>query len=214
MGRNEQFVTKLAAVVFRRVSERVMAQKGKESSLTSISEAWLSEHAGRDDSGAFEALFYAHYDRVYGLLFRLVGNRDEAEDLTQEVFLKLYKHSFARGRDHNVGAWLYRVATNTGYNAIRSRNRRWRRNTELLADPTDEPPGPAAALAQQETQKQVRATLARLPRRDVQLLLLRQMGLSYAELAQICDVAPGSVGTLLRRAAQTFRREYREKRNV
>lgn len=179
--------------------------------MTSVSEAWLSEHAGSDDSSAFEALFYAHYDRVYGLLFRLVGNRDEAEDLTQEVFIKLYEHSFARGREHNIGAWLYRVATNTGYNAIRSRNRRWQRNTELLPDPGDEPPDPAAALSRQETQQRVRATLARLPRRDVQLLLLRQMGLSYAELAKICDVAPGSVGTLLRRAAQAFRRGYREK---
>lgn len=188
-----------------------MAQKEEESPLTSVSKAWLSEHADRHDSSAFEALFYAHYDRVYGLLFRLVGNRGEAEDLTQEVFIKLYKHSFARGRDHNISAWLYRVATNTGYNAIRSRNRRWRRNTELLADPADEPPDPAATLSRQETQQQVRATLAQLPRRDVQLLLLRQMGLSYAELAEICDVAPGSVGTLLRRAADAFRREYREK---
>ena len=186
-----------------------MTQKEKGSLLTSISEALLLQRAGRGDNAAFEALFYTHYDRVYGLLFRLVGNRGEAEELAQEVFLKLYYERFATGREHNVSAWLYRVATNTGYNAVRSRRRRWQRNTVLLPDATDEPQDPAAALAQKETQIRVRETLAELPRRDVQLLLLRQMGLSYAELAEACAIAPGSVGTLLRRAAESFRRAYR-----
>lgn len=186
-----------------------MAQKEKGSRLTSISEALFLQQG---DTEAFEALFYAHYDRVYGLLFRLVGNRGEAEDLAQEVFLKLYREQehFAGDRQHNLSAWLYRVATNSGYNAIRSRRRRWQRNTTLLADPTDEPPQPAATVAQRETQRAVRQALSRLPRRDVQLLLLRQMGLSYAELAEIFGVAQGSIGTLLRRAADAFRREYRE----
>ena len=188
-----------------------MAQKSKVSLLTSISEAMLLQRVGRGDAEAFEAIFNAHYDRVYGLLFRLVGNRGEAEDLTQEVFLKLYQTRFNAGRGHNISAWLYRVATNSGYNAIRSRRRRWQRNTKLLPDPTDASPEPAQVLGQQETQLKVRETLTRLPRRDVQLLLLRQMGLSYAELAQACGVAPGSVGTMLRRAAEAFRREYREK---
>ena len=186
-----------------------MAHNQKGSRLTSISEALFLE---RGDAGAFEALFYAHYDRVYGLLYRLVGSRGEAEDLAQEVFLKLYQRQarFSDDRRHNLSAWLYRVATNTGYNALRSRHRRWRRDTTLLADATDEAPDPATTVAQKETQKAVRQTLAKLPQRDVQLLLLREMGLSYVELAAICDVAPGSVGTLLRRAADAFRREYRK----
>lgn len=188
-----------------------MAQQDKESGLTSISEALFLRQG---DTQAFEALFYAHYDRVYGLLFRLVGNRGEAEDLTQEVFLKLYQEQerFRGGRQHNLSAWLYRVATNAGYNAIRGRNRRWQRNTALLADATDDAPDPAATVAQHETQQAVRQTLARMPQRDVQLLLLRQMGLSYAELAGACDVAPGSVGTLLRRAADAFRQQWLDAR--
>jgi RNA polymerase sigma-70 factor (ECF subfamily) len=179
--------------------------------LTSSSEALFLRHG---DTQAFEALFYTHYDRVYGLLFRLVGNRGEAEDLTQEVFLKLYQEQerFHGGRQHNLSAWLYRVATNAGYNAIRGRNRRWQRNTALLADATDQPPDLAATIAQQETQHAVRQTLSRLPQRDVQLLLLRQMGFSYAELADVCGIAPGSVGTLLRRAADAFRQEWLDAR--
>ncbi|MDX1506408.1 MAG: sigma-70 family RNA polymerase sigma factor, partial [Spongiibacter sp.] len=132
----------------------------------------------------FEALLYHEYDRVYGLLFRLVGNRGEAEDLTQEVFIKLYRHLERGGRRDNLSAWLYRVATNSGYNAIRSRTRRWQRNTVLVPNPLDAESDPAQTVARQETQRRVRAALSQLAERDVQLLLLRQMGLSYRELAE------------------------------
>lgn len=188
----------------------MMVSKEKGEGSMALSDALLLQRAGEGDTASFEALFYRHYDRVYGLLFRLVGNRAEAEDLTQEVFIELHQKTFAPGRDHNVGAWLYRVAMNSGYNALRSRKRRWQRNTTLLPDPTDQEPDPPARIAQQETQVRVRATLARLPRRDGQLLLLREMGFSYTELADICEVSPGSVGTMLRRAAQRFRRAYEE----
>ena len=178
--------------------------------VTAISDNILLERAGRGDEASFEALFYRHYDRVYGLLFRLLGNRTEAEDVTQEVFLKLYHQPFRGRRQHNVGGWLYRVATNMGYNHLRGARRRRGRDIRLVPDATDEPVRPADRVIQEETKALVRATLARLPQRQTQLLLLRQMGLSYSELATACDVAPGSVGTLLSRAAQAFRVAYEE----
>lgn len=176
--------------------------------MASLSDSLLLTRVQEGDETSFEVLFHRHYDRVYGLLFRLVGNRAEAEDLAQEAFLRLYRHRFSGRRDHNVGAWLYSVATNLGYNALRSRHRRWQRNTALLPDPTDAAPTPAETMVQTETQAAVRAALSRLPPRDGQLLLLREIGLSYAELADACGVAPGSVGTLLRRAADRFRQAY------
>lgn len=182
--------------------------EGPNQSVITLSDNRLLERARAGDTLSFETLFYRHYDRVYGLLFRLVGNRVEAEDLTQEVFLKLYYQQFEPGRDHNIGGWLYRVATNMGYNALRSRQRRWQRNTVLLTDQTKGEDMPAEALARRETQEAVRAALARLSPREAQLLLLRQMDLSYHELAKACEVAPGSVGTLLRRAAAAFRQAY------
>lgn len=185
-----------------------MAPDKDEDELTTLSDSFLLQRVREGDVDSFDVLFYRHYDRVYGLLFRLVGNRAEAEDLTQEVFLKLYQQDFSRRVEHNLGGWLYRVATNVGYNAIRGRKRRWQRNMLLLPDPTDAPVTPAERLAQAETRATVRAALARLPERQVQLLLLRQMDLSYAELAEACDVAPGSVGTLLKRAAHAFRQAY------
>ena len=182
--------------------------------MTTLSDNLLLERMGHGDVASYETLFHRHYDRVYGLLFRLVGNRAEAEDLAQDVFLKLYRHAFARRflairREHNIGAWLYRTATNAGYNAIRGRKRRWQRNVLLVPDPEGSP-GAEREVERRETQKAVRTALARLPRRQTQLLLLRQMGLSYAECAAACDIAPGSVGTLLARAAKAFRKAYEE----
>jgi RNA polymerase sigma-70 factor (ECF subfamily) len=179
-------------------------------SMTALSDNILLERINQGDSASFDALFHRHYDRVYGLLFRLLGNRAEAEDVTQEVFIKLYRKPLKGNREHNVSAWLYRVATNMGYNRLRGRNRRWRRDLMLVPDTTDGPVDPADAAAREETRALVRAVLTRLPERQTQMLLLRQMGLSYAELAQVCDVAPGSVGTMLVRAADAFRKVYEE----
>ncbi|RMD51476.1 MAG: sigma-70 family RNA polymerase sigma factor [Candidatus Thermofonsia bacterium] len=185
----------------------------KEQSLTALSDARLLEGISRGDTASFDTLFHRHYDRVYGLLFRLVGNRDEAEELVQEVFLKLYheffgrRTVFARRKEHNISAWLYRVATNTGYNAIRSRKRLWQRNVHLVPDPTGTPDS-EAEVARREEETAVRAALARLKPRDAQMLLLRQMGFSYEELAEVCNVAPTSVGKLLSRAADAFRKAY------
>jgi RNA polymerase sigma-70 factor (ECF subfamily) len=185
-------------------------------SVTTLSDNLLLERISQGDTATFESVFHQHYDRVYGLLFRLVGNRVEAEDLTQEVFLKLYNHAyrkrlFGRGREHNIGAWLYRVATNTGYNAIRGRQRRWQRNTALVPDPQG---GYATEkeVEQREMETAVRRALSQLQPRQVQLLLMRQMDFSYADCAAAVGVAPGSVGTLLGRAAKAFREAYEAER--
>lgn len=182
--------------------------------MTTLSDNMTLTRISGGDMASFEAVFHEHYDRIYGVLFRLVGNRGEAEDLTQEVFIKLYDHAFTKRRfnlkqEHNLGAWLYRVATNLGYNEIRGRQRRWQRNLHLAPDPTDSL-STEAAVSQRETAVAVRRALAKLPERQVQLLILRQMEMSYAECAAVCGIAPGSVGTLLARAAKAFKEAYEE----
>lgn len=175
------------------------------------SDGLLLARVNRGDAASFDALFYRHYDRVYGILFRLVGSKAEAEDLAQEVFLKLHAHATSRRwvDDENISAWLYRVALNQGYNALRERKRLWQRNRYLLPD-GDQGENTEREYMQREEQAAVRATLARLPERQAMLLVLRQMGFSYQECAEVCRVAPGSVGTLLARAAEAFRKAYRD----
>jgi len=183
-----------------------------------ISDNLLLEGVSAGDTLSFETLFYRYYDRVYGILFRLVGNRAEAEDLTQEVFLKLYQKPPRHANNDHIGGWLYRVATNHGYNHLRGQNRRWQYNRWLVPGHDRNAPelsenNPAQVVERREAQASTRAALARLPERQTQLLLLRQMGLSYAELAEACSVAPGSVGTLLARAAKAFEKAYEKERN-
>ena len=177
----------------------------KDEPMTTVSDNMLLERLGQGDITSFETLFLRHYDRVYGLLFRLLGDRGEAEDVLQEVFLKLYYHPLRSDEENNVSAWLYRVATNMGYNAIRGRKRLYQRNTYLVPEAG---PDPADTVAQREAAAKVRAALAKLNPRQAQLLLLRQMGLSYEELADACGVAASSVGTLLARAGKAFRDVY------
>lgn len=176
------------------------------------SDGLLLEQTSNGDVASFEALFHRHYSKVYGLVFRLVGNRDEAEDIVQDVFIKLHQrppdNKRADQEEHNVSAWLYRVATNTAYNAIRTRKRLWERNQVLVFDEHDRPAGPEKLAESADEAERVRLALARLAPQQGQLLLLRQLGLSYAELADVCEINPSSVGKTLSRAADAFRKAF------
>ena len=169
------------------------------------SDAALLERLRSGDSTAFEELFLRHYAAVYRVLYGVVGNTQEAEDLAQETFMALYRQPPRLDGPGALGAWLYRVAVNRAYNALRSKQRLQRRlvwaEPEQQSDPQDE-------YLRREERERVRAALARLPERTAKLLLLRHAGLAYAEIAAALQVAPGSVGTLLVRAERAFTQTY------
>ena len=161
---------------------------------------------------AFETIFREHYAQVFAVAYRLLGSASEAEDAAQEAFLRLYEHPLPAGSNHNLRGWLLRVTTNLAYNALRSRGRRRLREERALAEAQSagQPAAGDSMVAAADTGAKVRGVLARLPERQVQLLLLRQAGLSYAELAGALGVAPGSIGTLVARAERAFRDLYGE----
>jgi RNA polymerase sigma-70 factor (ECF subfamily) len=179
--------------------------ESERTDLTALPDAILLARFAAGDETSFEALFERHYDMVYGVLFRLTGARDEAEDLAQEVFLRLYRQPLRHGE--NVPGWLYRVAVNAGYNALRAGQRRSRRERIAGMEREASPSAEAAAL-RNEQQHAVRRALSCLKPREARILILREMGFSYAEIAGICGVAPGSVGQLLARARQAFEVAY------
>lgn len=163
------------------------------------------------DQAAFEAIFHQHWPKVYGVIFRLVGERAEAEDLALEAFWRLYRRAPRLVLDGNLGGWLYRVATNLGFNALRARKRRgayeqqagrWMLENNNGLDPSRE-------AERAEERRQVRAALEQMKARSARLLVLRHSGLSYAELAETLKVAPSSIGTLLARAEMEFEEHYR-----
>lgn len=162
-------------------------------------------------SPKFEDAFNEHWDRVYEVLFRIVGERAEAEDLSLETFLRLYNRPPKFESWEKLAGWLYRVATNLGFNALRSRKRRSRYEEEAghLVMDVHAAPDPAKEAERLEEIQRVRQILSLMKPRDAKLLILRNSGFSYTELAVTLDVAPGSIGTLLVRAEADFEKRYR-----
>lgn len=172
----------------------------------SEADEYLLEQMSQGSTIAFETLFLRHYNRVYRVLYTLFRSREEAEDLAQETFLILYRNPPAPGIGDGLGAWLSRVALNRGYNTIR-REKRARQRQNHVELPT-EAEDPLAEAVRTEERDHVRAILAHLSERQSKLLLLRYAGMSYAEIAAILHIAPGSVGTLLARAERAFLHSY------
>lgn len=164
----------------------------------------------RLDQGVFEATFYEHYPRIYAVLFRMVGDPYEADDLAAETFWRLWERP--PHQDENLGGWLYRVATRMGYNALRSARRRMRYEEEAGRDALEKPSAqdPADEVEASEERQRARQVLRKMPERDVQILVLRHSGLSYKEIAAVVNVAAASVGALLARAEDRFEKLYRQ----
>ena len=156
---------------------------------------------GRPD---IDTIFHAHYERIARVIARVLRDPSRAEELAVEVFLKWSRNPGAQGE--NAEAWLYRVAVRAGLDELRRETRRTRR--ERVIRFFRHSPTPEDIRASKEEQEKVRAVLAAIRPRQAELLVLRSQGLSYEELAGALDLNPASVGTLLSRAEQTFRKEY------
>jgi RNA polymerase sigma-70 factor, ECF subfamily len=166
---------------------------------------------------AFAAVFTRYYPLVYQLAYRCTGQLDEADDIAQEVFLRFYRTPPHATSDVERRAWLCRVTTNLGLNALRSRQRRIS-HEEKASDGVQTTVSEDAAQLNPEQQvianeqaAFIRSVLSELPERQQTYILLRSIGLSYAEIAQAIGVAPASVGSLLARAEREFRRRYHER---
>jgi RNA polymerase sigma-70 factor (ECF subfamily) len=165
----------------------------------------------------FDALFARFYPELFGLVYRVLGDRMETEDTLQETFLKLADAAALQARpEEEVGAWLRRVGLNLAFNRVRSARRareRLQRVGQLEHSARDSLNGDAGSASGQverdEERAAVRRALADVPERQRECLLLRHSGYSYAEIAATLGIAVGSVGVLLARAENAFRLNYR-----
>jgi len=187
----------------------LQVQAGTMPAMNELSDRSLMHGVRRGDERAFEELFARHYASVYGVVMRIVASAEEAEEVTQDTFLKLYHRPIADGDDTNVRGWLFRVATNAAFNTVRSRKRRssWLRRFAGRADRYADD-DPLDHVARRDEASIVREHLARLPERQRTALVLRASGMSYAEVASAIGVSASSVGTILSRAERAFRKSY------
>ncbi|MGY1770500.1 sigma-70 family RNA polymerase sigma factor [Blastococcus sp. SYSU D00813] len=151
-----------------------------------------------------EQVFRSDYPRVVGVAARVLGSRDQAEDVAQEVFLAFGRSSVPAGE---AGGWLTVAAAHTALNLLRSGRRRSAREDAVGRQQPREAPDVADAVVSREERSLVRAALARLPRKQAVALVLRHSGMSYDEVAAALDLSVGSVGTTVRRAESRLKEE-------
>ena len=175
----------------------------------------LLARAAGGDGDAFTALVERHQERLVGLCSRWLGDREEARDAAQEVFLKVFRHADRAEPRGRFFTWLYRIAINHCLNQVRRRrivrffsfqglgaDRHAGGGPEEAAfDPADDGPDAEAVLLARERWQRTRESLERLPESQrVVLLLARFEGLSGREIAETLGITEGAVESRLVRA--------------
>lgn len=170
----------------------------------SLSDAELmSAVAGKQES-AFAELFRRYSTRVFNLAYRQLGNREDAELITQDVFLRIWRHSSSYRGSAQPWTWIYRIAINT----CLSHKARKRLVTEELDETIPAAPNsqPDTVYHQSRLQAIVQKALADLPAEQrMAIVLYRYEGLSYDEIAAVMNKSRNAVASLLFRAREQLR---------
>jgi RNA polymerase sigma-70 factor, ECF subfamily len=154
------------------------------------------------------ALFERHQAEIFAYLYRLVNNRDLAHDLTQETFLRLLAQGDRLAEVENQRAWIYRVAGNLAFNALK-RRRLFAWLPWPMADALGlSRPDPADALGEETAVSQTLAALP--PHYRAVLLLYAHYEMSVREIAIALDISESNVKVRLHRAREKFRQIYEE----
>lgn len=169
-------------------------------------------------ASAFEELVLRYQSRVLAVLEHLVGNRDQAEDLAQDVFLRVYRARKTYEPNAKFATWLFRIVNNVAMNALRSRARRREQTVpfrpgdsqhfDALDDAIQVPSGqiPARRLDKLEMREVVRLAMESLNERQrLAVLLCKFEGMSYADIATAMNLSPKAVKSLLSRARAKLR---------
>ena len=191
-------------------------QKRKERRMTK-EELQLIEQVKKGDISAFRKIMETHQEKIYYLTYDMTGNRQDAEDLSQEVFIKAY-HSIKKFRgDAKLSSWLYRVAVNTCIDKKRKKkeipvnisdDQSEDRNDSLQYSDKDPNSNPEYLAESELMQKNIKNALQRLSPRERSVFVLRHYNdLQISEIANILNLSIGTVKSLIFRAIQKLKDE-------
>lgn len=175
------------------------------------SERVLVSKLRRRDPEAFEALVRAHQDRVYNFCLRMLNDREEANDLVQEIFVSIHQNLDKFRMDARLSTWILRIARNHCLNRLKYLKRRGRGRSDAftdvsegaLQDALDGPQKPDEALNAAHERDLVRRAIARLDEEQRVLVVLRDIEqMTYEEIIEITDLAEGTVKSRLHRARE------------
>lgn len=181
----------------------------------------LIQQAKRGDRTAFAALVDEYRNKIFGYLLRMVGNREDALDLAQETFLRVYSNLDSFNVGQPFKPWLYRIATNLAIDHLR-------RDRDLISldaplhneenwhlQLADDKPGPVEQQEQVELARYLARLIADLPENYRSVILLRHgHDLSYQEIAETLGVPVSTVKTRLFRAREALRQKLVAERDL
>ncbi len=157
----------------------------------------------------FDEVFALHNRTVFRVARGVVSDCALAEDVTQEVFLRLYKNLDSVPTDDLLKAWLIRVTINTARNALRGNLRATARDDAYFKESEhDSVAEPELDYERKAQVEEVRRALAKVKEPLRSCLMLKQQGLSYKEIAESLDLTETSIGTYVARARKEFLRFY------
>ena len=162
----------------------------------------------RGETDAFEILVRRHEKTIFNLVYRMLGDYDDAAEVSQEVFLSAYRAIGQFRGDANFSTWLYRIALNHATTRRRSISSRHQKTVpiddmEPLSDPEL---GPAETLERKEIRERVQLALNKLEPDDATMILLRDLqDISYDEVARMLEIPVGTVKSRLHRARQALK---------
>jgi RNA polymerase sigma-70 factor (ECF subfamily) len=164
---------------------------------------------------AFAVLVERYQTRLLNFIYRTIGDRDRAEDLVQEVFIRVYRHLHRFDRSKKFSTWVYTIASNLAKNELRNRSRNPLVLFQTIQGASDEEDRPLQfedttarpddLYRKRHLRELVEDTVAKLPEHHRQVFVLRELeGKSYEEIAEITDCNLGTVKSRLNRARTAF----------
>jgi RNA polymerase sigma-70 factor, ECF subfamily len=178
-------------------------------------ETRLAKLAKTGDRGAFADIVELYKDRLYHLAYRMLSNRQEAEDVVQETFLRVFRSLDRYDETMKFSTWIYRISTNLCIDRLRKR----RASYSLDADVSDgegtdwhamlasEEPGPEGQLMLSETQRRIREAIDTLPEKYKSIVILRYLhDMSLQEIGDVLDMPVTTVKTRVHRGREFLRK--------
>lgn len=178
--------------------------------IEGIGDAECVKRVQRGDVDAFEVLVSRHQKATFNLVYRLLGDYEEAADIAQEVFLSAFKSIQQFRGDANFSTWLYRIAFNHASTRRKSLQLAQQRHqpldgSELMRDDGSFP-DPEQTIEKKEIQQRVQRALNRLHKDDAAIIVLRDLqDAPYEEVAQVLQIPVGTVKSRLHRARRALK---------
>lgn len=181
----------------------------------SESEELLIKRALKGDIDAFESIVYKYEKMIYSLAYRMLNNREDASDITQEVFVKLFKALDKVAERPNLKAWLYTVCYNTAIDEIRRKKGKETLSADAPMNDNEESfvqslkadePSPEEKMLKKEKSEILIRAINQLNEKHKRLIILRDINsLSYNEIAEITNQSLGTVKSGISRARRSLR---------